>query len=360
MSTSLKQKATVSYADTVRSVNAGDVQGDLDSACEQLALTAIRLMENFEYIAKQLHTIDLLGLASPFKPQWSSLRKEFRDLLWHFRSNAGFISARLKMFCTVVLPLTARNSSTSRSHDEKLQVLRSFMSISADHAALTRNLVGNAMKFNNTLNTFNTDFLKFASQRVTAGQRELRELSEKLTDLESNVRQLCLANGKFSSPDVTHFAYSLYRTCASSKRKSSRGKASHQRLALNTPDLAIIDRLYEQLDLTRNEVAHAQYTAQVCHRKTDAITTAQTAMSTLVSDEMIAIESGISFFLAIWSRLQWDCTDILHWLQNPRNHPETPSAIVSLLDGGQTLYATVADALDTCVIGIDPSHFATP
>jgi hypothetical protein len=83
-------------------------------------------------------------------------------------------------------------------------------------------------------------------------------------------------------------------------------------------------------------------------------------MSTLVSDEMIAIESGISFFLSIWSRLQWDCTDILHWLQNPRNHPETPGAIVSLLDGGQTLYATVADALDTCVMGIDPSHFATP
>jgi hypothetical protein len=356
----MKQKATVNYADTVRSVNAADVQEDLDNACEQLSSTGIRLMENFDNVAKQLHTIDLLGLTSPFKPQWNTLRKDFRDLLWHFRSNAGFISARLKMFCSVVLPLTARNSSTSRSHDEKLQVLRSFMSISADHSALTRNLVGNAMKFNNALNTFHTEFLKFSSQRVAAGQRELRELSQKLTDLESSVRQLCLANGKFSSPDVTHFAYSMYRTCASSKRKSTRAKASHQRLALNTPELATIDRLYEQLDLSRNEVAHAQYTAQVCHRKTDAITTAQTTMSTLVSDEMIAIELGLSFFLSIWSRLQSDCTDILHWLQNPRNHPETPGAIVALLDGGQTLYATVADALDTCVMGIDPSHFAKP
>ncbi|GLB39918.1 hypothetical protein LshimejAT787_0704280 [Lyophyllum shimeji] len=317
-------------------------------------------MENFDHVAKQLHTIDLLGLTSPFKSQWSSLRKDFRDLVWHFRSNAGFISARLKMFCTVVLPLAARNASTSRSHDEKLQVLRSFMSISADHAALTRNLAGNALKFNNALNSFNTEFLKFASQRVTAGPRELRELSQKLTDLEGNVRKLCLANGKFSSPDVTHLTYCIHRTCAWSKRKSSRARMSHQQLTPGTTDFATIDRLYEQLDLTRNEVAHAQYTAQVCHRKTDAITTAQTTMSTLVSDEMIALESGLSFFLIVWSALQSDCADILHWLQNPRNHPETPGAIVALLDGGQTLYATVADALDTCVMGIDPSHFTNP
>ncbi|KAF5384293.1 hypothetical protein D9615_003237 [Tricholomella constricta] len=189
MSTSAKQNVTGSYADTVRSLNAPDIHGDLDNACGQLALTAVNLLENFDYIAKQLHTIDLLRLASPFKPQWDSLRKDFKDVLWNFRSNAGFISGRLKMFCTVVLPLTARNASTSRSHDEKLQVLRSFMSISADHAAITRTLVGNAMKFTKALNTFHTDFLKFASQRVTAGQRELRELAQKLTDLESNVRQ---------------------------------------------------------------------------------------------------------------------------------------------------------------------------
>jgi hypothetical protein len=341
-------------------MNTPEVQADLNNACEQLALTAVRLIENFEFIAKQLHTIDLLGLSSPFKPQWNSLRKDFRDLLWHFRSNASFIAGRLKMFCTVVLPLASRNSSSSRSHDEKLQVLRSFMSISADHAALTRNLVGNALKFNNSLNIFHTEFLKFASQKVTAGQRELRELSQKLTDLEGGIRQLCIANGRSSNPDITQFAFSIYRTCASAKRKPTRAKASHQRLALNTPDLATIGRLYEQFDLTRNEVAHAHYTAQVCHRKTDAITTAQTTMSTLVSDEMITFELGLSLFVSIWSRLQSDCTDILHWLQNPRNYSETPGVIVASLEGGHTLYATVADALDICVMGIDPSHFAKP
>lgn len=183
----------------------------------------------------------------------------------------------------MVLPLTARNSSGSRSHDEKLQVLRSYTSvglvplslvlslstkrsqISADHAALTRNLVGNAMKFNNSLNAFNTEFARFASRRVTSGQRELRDLSQKLADLENNIQQyvlyftqICpklmemidyvlqyvefllvyrlqpkrnfLQNSKITGPDVTHFAFSVFRMTASSKRKSSRARNSHQRL----------------------------------------------------------------------------------------------------------------------------------
>ncbi|KAG6865738.1 hypothetical protein C0991_012210 [Blastosporella zonata] len=213
MASSSSQNAGVTYSDTLRTINSPDVHSDLDSACEQLALTAVRLMENFDYIAKQLHTIDMLGSNPPLKPQWNSLRKEYKDLLWHFRSNAGFISGRLKMFCTVVLPLSARNSTSSRSHDEKLQVLGSFMSISADHASLTRNLVGSAMKFNNSLNVFHTEFLEFASQRSSGGQRELREVAHKMTDLESSIRQLCTAT-------------------------------------LNTSDLASIGRGYEQLDRT--------------------------------------------------------------------------------------------------------------
>ncbi|KAG6872630.1 hypothetical protein C0995_008150 [Termitomyces sp. Mi166 len=261
MASSSIQKATVTYADTLRSMNSLDVRADLDSACEQLALTTVRLMENFDYIAKQLHTIDMLGSTPPFKSQWNLLRKDFKDLLWNFRNNAGFVSGRLK----------TRNSTSSRSHDEKLQVLGSFMSISADHAALTHNLVGSAVKLNHSLNTFHTEFLK-----ASGSQQELQELAHKLTDLESNIRQ----------------------SCASSKRKSSRSKTSHQRLALITPELVSLGRLYEQLDLIRNEVAHAQYTAQ-----------------------------------------------------------ETPGVIVGLLDGNYTLYATVADALDTLVMGIDPSHF---
>ncbi|KAG5728126.1 hypothetical protein E4T56_gene19240 [Termitomyces sp. T112] len=356
MVSSSTEKTIVTYADALRSMNSSDVRADLDSACEQLAWTAVRLMENFDHIAKQLHTIDMLTSTPPSKSQWDSLRKDFMDLLWNFRNNAGFISGRLKMFCTVVLPLAARNSTSSRSHNEKLQVLGSFMSISADHAALTRNLVGSAMKFNSSLNTFHMEFLKTVSHGATGGQRELRKLAHKLTDLESSIRQVCTVNASYSGSDVTHFAFSVYRGCGSSKRKASRSRTLHQQLVLSTPELVSLGRLYEQLDLIRNEVAHAQYTAEVCQRKTDVLSSVQTMMSSLVCDEMISIESGFSLFLSVWSRLHADCTVILDWVQNTRT--ETPGVIIGLMNGNCTLYATVADALDTLLMGIDSSHFA--
>ena len=34
-----------------------------------------------------------------------------------------------------------------------------------------------------------------------------------------------------------------------------------------------------------------------------------------------------------------------------------PHAIMTLLDGGYNLYASLADGLDACVMAIDPSHF---
>jgi len=356
MSHPSKQKA-VTYTEAVRTLNTDDVQADLNDACEQLASSLVELAERFDTVAKLLHTTDLQG-PTTFRAQWNVLRKDFKNLLRNFRSNAGFISGRLKMFSNVVLPLAARNASGPRSHGEKLQVLQSFMAISADHAALTQTFVAHAMKFNNVLNSFHIDFLKFTSQRTASGQRELRDLAQKISELEATTRQLCTVNGRSSGPDVTHFVYSTLRLSASCKRKPSRARFPHQRLAL-PGDLAAIGRLYEQLEGTRNEVTHAQYTAQVCHRKTDALTTAQTMISTLISDEMIAMESSLSFFLSIWSRLQYDSNDILHWLQHPRGHPEMPHAIASLLDGGHYLYASVADGLDICVLGIDPSQFAS-
>lgn len=36
---------------------------------------------------------------------------------------------------------------------------------------------------------------------------------------------------------------------------------------------------------------------------------------------------------------------------------ETPGVIIGFLDGNHTLYATVADALDTLATGIDTSRF---
>ncbi|KAG6811620.1 hypothetical protein H0H92_006584 [Tricholoma furcatifolium] len=342
MASSPTQKPFITYADALRSLNGADVQADLNSAFEQFALTTARLLESFDNVARQLHTVDLLGFAPPFKPQWILLCK--CSLRWFFLSQRA----------------------TLRLLDRMTRNFKHY-----NHATLTRSLVGSAMKFNNSLNTFHTEYSKFLSIKAPGGHQELRELAQKLTDLESNIRQYdppCLysPNAKHSGSEVAHFTFSVYRSCALATRKSSRSRASHKRLttlalsqALNTPELVAIGRLYEQLDLIRSEVAHAQYTAQVHQRKTDALTSAQTTMSTLVSDEMISLESCLSLFLSTWSRLHVDCTEILRWLQNPRSFPETPGAIVGLLDGNHTLYTAVADALDTLVMGIDPSSFSS-
>ncbi|KAG6835228.1 hypothetical protein H0H93_003715 [Arthromyces matolae] len=96
MASTSKAKVTVTYADVLKSLNTPELQADLDSALEQLSTTVVRLVESFECIAKQLHTIEMSGSTPPFKKRWSSLRKEFRELLWNYRSNASFISGRLK------------------------------------------------------------------------------------------------------------------------------------------------------------------------------------------------------------------------------------------------------------------------
>jgi hypothetical protein len=80
-------------------------------------------------------------------------------------------------------------------------------------------------------------------------------------------------------------------------------------------------------------MTHAHYTSEICHRKTDTLTTAQTTMSTLASDTMIVAESGLTPLLAIWSRLQQDCAELLQWLQNPRDQTVSRSRSICL-DGG--------------------------
>jgi len=101
-------------------------------------------------------------------------------------------------------------------------------------------------------------------------------------------------------------------------------------------------------------------------------------MSKLVSDEILLIEAELSFFVSIWLRLQTDCVEIMRWLENPRSNlvchdfflynPDwlnglslikpTPASVQSYMESGLTLYASIADALDLYVAGIDPSYFA--
>ncbi|EDR10255.1 uncharacterized protein LACBIDRAFT_293545 [Laccaria bicolor S238N-H82] len=121
----------ITYSNAVRAFNDRDVQEDIKDACRRLAQAMSTLVERFDAIMKQMHTIDMKRLTSPLKPRWCAIRKEFTELLWQYRTNAGFISGRLKLFCTSVLPLAARNieGRSRRSHEECMQVLQSFMTV---------------------------------------------------------------------------------------------------------------------------------------------------------------------------------------------------------------------------------------
>ena len=51
--------------------------------------------------------------------------------------------------------------------------------------------------------------------------------------------------------------------------------------------------------------------------RTDPVATAHTMLSAFCLDQLLTSESGLSLYLAIWSRLRTDCSDILYWIKNP-------------------------------------------
>jgi len=122
-----------------------------------------------------------------------------------------------------------------------------------------------------------------------------------------------------------------------------------------------IGRAYEQLDRKQNEVAHAQYAAQMRQSRTDPVATAHTMLSAFCLDQLLTSESGLSLYLAIWSRLRTDCSDILYWIKNPSEQysQNVPPVILSYLEDGSTLYASLATALDVFAAGVDPSLYAS-
>ena len=71
---------------------------------------------------------------------------------------------------------------------ESLTSLPSFQ-ISAEHAALTRSLVERAMSVSSLLLGFHIDFSKLASSHVSSGQKEILDLSHRLSELEGYIRQ---------------------------------------------------------------------------------------------------------------------------------------------------------------------------
>lgn len=74
MSSSSKQKV-ITYAEAVRTLNTDDVQADLDSACEQMAVSVVELSSKFNVVANMLHTTNLQGPPTAFRIQWNVLCK---------------------------------------------------------------------------------------------------------------------------------------------------------------------------------------------------------------------------------------------------------------------------------------------
>ncbi|KAJ7130132.1 hypothetical protein C8R44DRAFT_61510 [Mycena epipterygia] len=345
---SLKRKP-LSYMDVLRIFN--ELETDLKDACKNLAQSTVQLTQGFDSIAMQLHSVDLQAMMPPVKPQWKLIRRDYKELVLQIRTNASTISARIKMFCTVILPLSIRPSAgqSSRSHHEKLHVLQSYMTISAEQAALTFQLVEKAVNLNSVSSNFHTEIARATSQRASSGQRELQDLSQKISALQTNVKNLYSGSSKLSCPDATYVAFTAFRLIGSAGRQSSKAKLSRYHLTLSN-DLSQISSLFQDLDGTRNEVAHAQYTAQISHRKSDVLSQARTAISDLVPNEISILEATLNFFLAIWLRLQADCLDVVSWIQNNR---EPPPSISAYLHGGYTIYSALANSLDAYVEAID-------
>jgi len=353
----------MSYFDGVDTLVDKDVQDDINDACSKLAHSMSMMMDKFDSIAKQMHTLDLLRHTAPLKPRWESMRKNVAELLWQFRTNAGVISGRLKLFCTAVLPMAARNidgrpGGKSHYHRESLQVLQSYMTISAEHAALTISLIERTTRLSTLLAGFSNDFAKLVSRHPISGQKEMCDLSLRMSELEKHIQNLFLVTGKLSSTDITHLMFNSVRLVSSAGRTGGRSKLFRKRITLGG-DLSNIGKVYEQLDRKRNEVAHAQYAAQLCQSRTDPVATAHNMLSAFCLDQLLTSESGLSLYLAIWSRLKADCSDILYWIKTPPGQSNVPPVISSYLEDGSTLYATLATALDVYAAGVDPSLYAS-
>jgi hypothetical protein len=71
---SSKQKC-LTYPEAARAFADANLREDLTDACARLGQGLAALVEKFEAIAKEVHSIDMQRLAAPLKPRWDTLSK---------------------------------------------------------------------------------------------------------------------------------------------------------------------------------------------------------------------------------------------------------------------------------------------
>ncbi|KAJ8521524.1 hypothetical protein ONZ45_g1782 [Pleurotus djamor] len=202
---------------------------------------------------------------------------------------------------------------------------------------MTRSLTESVMNLNANLNAFHGNFAKFTASRMTSGQSELRDVAQKVGELEAMVGHFYQCVGRLLGAEATFLVFATSRMIMSSGR-SGKTKMSRHRTTLTSAETTAASRAYEQVDRIQSELTHADYASQLQHRKTDTVTTSRAALSTLVSDQMILTQAILGLSLAIWARLQTDCRDILAWLQGTT--PELPAALSVFNDGNRTAVLT--------------------
>lgn len=342
------------YADAVRAFHDQNIQADLAQACDKLARTTTSLVSRFDNISMDSNRSSQ-GNWEALRPRWNDLRKDFQLLMLQTRTNASFISERLKMFSTNVLPIVARNANSPPSRkliDEKYPVISSYLTVSTENANMTRSLAGKTLQFCSSLRAFQLEVSRHSRQRISDEHKELENLSRKLSDLDSTVHQICAANVKLASPDVSYMVFSIYRIITSTLRRPGRSKVCQKQVSLGR-QTAAIGNLYEQLEQTQNQVAIAQYAFESRKARTDAVVG---EVATLLSDVLLTTESVISLFLAIWSRLQYDCTEMMYWLKGRGDAGVAPPPCVLVyVEQGKSLYTGIENALDVFVAAFDPS-----
>ncbi|KAH9474790.1 hypothetical protein JR316_0013255 [Psilocybe cubensis] len=350
----------ITYADAVRALNTQDVEENINDACGKLAFAMSAMIGKFEAISKQMHTIDLLRHTVPLRPRWDSLKQDLAELLWQFRTNSGVISGRLKLFCSTVLPMATRSLDTKSGRSpyqhENLQVLQSYMSVSAEHAANSRSLAERVFRLSARLVVFLTEYTKMANMHAVSGQEEMWTLSQKLAELETQVRFLFATTSEMPSAGIPHLLFTSARLVCSAGGAPGRSRLTRKPILLDG-ELSNIGKAYGDTDRKRDEVAHAQYSSQLRICRTNPLSIGHTMISAFLLDEILTSESGLSLYLSIWSRLRTDCSDIFHWVKNPAQVP-VPSVISCYAETRSTVYSSLATALDVYMLGIDPSLYS--
>ncbi|KAF5325235.1 hypothetical protein D9619_009583 [Psilocybe cf. subviscida] len=354
-------KSGVSYSDAVKTFNSPDVQDDINNACDRLVLALSAMVQRYDSITKQMHTIDLLRFSAPMTPKWLSMRQDLTEILWQSRTNAGVISGRLKLFCTTVIPMAIRNIDPKSAHgsffhDENIQVLQSFMNISAEHAALSMNLFERIFRLTARLVNFLAELTRITSRHAVGGQREMSEVSQKLSEFGSVVQQLFVtARETPGSPDSRYIMFTSSRLVHFSGPAHARSRLTRRPIVLDG-DLSTIAKAYDQADRKRNEVAHSQYSAQLRQDRADPLSSTHTALAGFVSDLITTSEAGMGLTLSIWSRLRADCSEIYHWTKHP-TQTAIPCVVSCYMDTGGTIYAPLTRPLETYAAGVDPSKY---